>query len=64
MLAKEPPEQDHPLLAKSEVIVTPNVSYVSEESLIELRGRICQGIINRIQGETFTYIRKREEAKV
>ncbi|OCA82168.1 hypothetical protein A8F95_15310 [Bacillus wudalianchiensis] len=58
VLEKEPPQQGHPLLAMSEVIVTPHASYVSEESLVELRERTTQAIINGIQGHALTHVIK------
>lgn len=64
VLEKEPPEPDHPLLTMDEVIVTPHASYVSEESLIELRERTCQAIIDGIQGHNLTHALKREKIKV
>ncbi|KMY56125.1 hypothetical protein AC623_08585 [Bacillus sp. FJAT-27231] len=58
VLEKEPPQQDHPLLSMSEVIVTPHASYVSEESLVELRERTIQAIINGVQGHALTHVVK------
>ncbi|MFZ7946984.1 MULTISPECIES: C-terminal binding protein [Bacillaceae] len=55
VLAKEPPELDHPLLTMEEVFVTPHSSYVSEESLTELKRRTCQIIIDGAKGIPLTY---------
>ncbi|KAB7706710.1 C-terminal binding protein [Bacillus aerolatus] len=64
VLEKEPPERDHPLLMMDEVIVTPHASYVSEESLIELRERTCQAVIDGIGGQPLPYSLKQPTVNV
>lgn len=49
VFTKEPIPADHPLLHKSEVIITPHSSYVSVNSFNELKMRVCQIIENGIR---------------
>ncbi|RST77136.1 C-terminal binding protein [Siminovitchia acidinfaciens] len=46
---KEPLSSDHPLLNNPEVIITPHSSYVSEQSFIELKNKVCRVIFNGIK---------------
>nr|WP_235888242.1 C-terminal binding protein [Neobacillus paridis] len=55
VLAQEPPELHHPLLSMKEVFITPHSSYVSEESLAELKRRTCQIIIDGVKGIPLNY---------
>ncbi|MFK2826677.1 C-terminal binding protein [Bacillus sp. B190/17] len=64
VLEKEPPERDHPLLKMDEVIITPHASYVSEESLVELRERTCQVIVEGIQGKALNSALKQEKVNM
>ncbi|WHY84139.1 C-terminal binding protein [Neobacillus novalis] len=50
VLKQEPPSVDHPLLNMPEVLITPHASYISEESVTELRKRTCQHMIDGING--------------
>ena len=47
----EPPDLSQPLYRDVRVIVTPHAAFTSEESLIDLRTRVCQQILQALQGE-------------
>jgi len=47
----EPPDLNQPLYKDSRVIVTPHAAFTSEESLIDLRTRVCGQILQALQGE-------------
>lgn len=51
VLFKEPPENFTELLSLDEVLITPHASYVSQESVIELRQRTSQNVIDVIEGK-------------
>lgn len=44
------PPQNHPLFAMDNVIVTPHVAFFSQESLIELRTRASQAVVDVLSG--------------
>jgi D-3-phosphoglycerate dehydrogenase len=44
------PSQDNPLFAMENVIVTPHVAFFSQESLIELRTRASQAVVDVLSG--------------
>lgn len=44
------PSQDNPLFAMDNVIVTPHVAFFSQESLIELRTRASQAVVDVLSG--------------
>lgn len=50
VLKQEPPEFDYPLLNMPEVLITPHASYISDQSVTDLRKRTCQIIIDGING--------------
>jgi len=45
VLDKEPPKQDNPLLEMETVIITPHVSWYSEEAEMELRVKIAENVV-------------------
>ena len=47
----EPPDLSLPLYRDHRVIVTPHAAFTSEESLIDLRTRVCHQILQTLQGE-------------
>lgn len=47
----EPPNLSDPLFQDSRVIVTPHAAFTSEESLVDLRTRVCQQILLVLQNE-------------
>jgi D-3-phosphoglycerate dehydrogenase len=47
----EPPDLSEPLFCDERVIVTPHAAFVSAESLIELRTRVCDQIAAALAGE-------------
>jgi D-3-phosphoglycerate dehydrogenase len=46
----EPPDLSSPLMRDERVIVTPHAAFVSHESLIELRSRVAQQIVDMLSG--------------
>ena len=50
VLTKEPPEKNNPILGLENVILTPHVAGVSEESLERMSVSIAENIINLAQG--------------
>ncbi|MFK2827014.1 C-terminal binding protein [Bacillus sp. B190/17] len=64
VLEEEPPSPDYPLLMMEEVFITPHASYMSEESLTQLRERACQAIIDGVQGNPLPYAVNQPKVKV
>lgn len=48
----EPPDLNRPPFRHERVIVTPHAAFVSEESLADLRRRVAQQVIDRLEGRT------------
>jgi D-3-phosphoglycerate dehydrogenase / 2-oxoglutarate reductase len=48
----EPPDLSQPLFRDERVILTPHAAFVSEESLVELRQRVAQQILDVLAGRT------------
>lgn len=48
----EPPDLNRPPFRHERVIVTPHAAFVSEESLTDLRRRVAQQVIDRLEGRT------------
>ena len=46
----EPPDLTQPMFQHDRVIVTPHAAFTSEESLIDLRTRVCQQVLEVLQG--------------
>jgi D-3-phosphoglycerate dehydrogenase len=51
VLSSEPPPPDHPLLGRSNVIVTPHVAFASVEAVTELRRRAAEHVAMVLRGE-------------
>ncbi|WP_068675484.1 C-terminal binding protein [Oceanobacillus sp. Castelsardo] len=49
VLEQEPPNFDNPLIHMDEVLITPHSSYNSVESILELRNRTCDLIIEGVE---------------
>ena len=45
----EPPDLLEPLFRDPRVIVTPHAAFTSEESLVDLRTRVCHQILRALQ---------------
>lgn len=52
VLPHEPAAADDPLMHRPDVIVTGHVAFYSEESLVELRERAAQSVVDILRGET------------
>jgi len=57
---QEPPLADHPLLGLDNIVLTPHVSFYSEESLQDLRRRTAQSVVDVLSGRTAEHIFNRE----
>ncbi|WP_080831700.1 C-terminal binding protein [Cohnella massiliensis] len=51
VLTEEPPRPNHPLIGLEQTLVTPHSSYVSVESVLELKRRTCQIVIEAAAGK-------------
>jgi D-3-phosphoglycerate dehydrogenase len=51
VLTTEPPPAEHPLLGRSNVIVTPHVAFASAEAVTELRRRAAEHVAMLLSGE-------------
>lgn len=51
VLVQEPPSPEDPLLDRDDVVVTGHVAFYSEESLIELRTRAAQCVVDALKGD-------------
>jgi D-3-phosphoglycerate dehydrogenase len=60
VLPQEPPPEDHPLRGLDNVILTPHVSFYSEESLQALRRRTAQSVVDVLAGRRAEHVYNRE----
>jgi len=51
VIEKEPPEWENPLLKLNNLIVTPHISFYSEESYVELKTKIAKAVLAVLKGE-------------
>lgn len=51
VMEKEPPEPNDPLLKLDKLIITPHISYYSEESYAELKTKAAQAVLDVLKGE-------------
>lgn len=51
VMEKEPPDSNNPLLKLDNVIITPHISYYSEESYAELKTKAAQAVLDVLKGE-------------
>jgi D-3-phosphoglycerate dehydrogenase / 2-oxoglutarate reductase len=56
----EPPPADHPLVGLENVVLTPHVSFYSEESLQALRRRTAQSVVDVLQGREPEHVWNRD----
>ncbi|KMY54092.1 hypothetical protein AC623_09065 [Bacillus sp. FJAT-27231] len=64
VLEKEPPAPEYPLIAMEEVFITPHASYMSEESLTQLRERACQAIVDGVAGRPLPHAVNQPKVKI
>lgn len=50
VMEKEPPDSKNPLLRLDNVIITPHISYYSEESYVELKAKAAQAVLDVLKG--------------
>jgi len=60
VLAKEPPDEDHPLLAMENVVVTPHSAAFSNDAMRDLRRQVYEEVARVLCGETPQNIVNRE----
>jgi D-3-phosphoglycerate dehydrogenase len=60
VLPQEPPPVDHPLRGLDNVVLTPHVSFYSEESLQALRRRTAQSVVDVLAGRRAEHVFNRE----
>ncbi|MBP8717711.1 MAG: C-terminal binding protein [Candidatus Atribacteria bacterium] len=51
VMEKEPPDWNNPLLALQNLIVTPHISFYSEESYVELKTKTAEAVLAVLRGE-------------
>ncbi len=51
VMEKEPPDPGNPLLKMEQVILSPHMSFYSEESIKELKRRTAEGVADVLQGK-------------
>lgn len=51
VMEKEPPDWDNPLLKLDNVIITPHISFYSEESYIELKTKAAEAVLAVLKGK-------------
>ena len=60
VLVQEPPAPEHPLLALSNVIVTPHAAFYSEASIAELQQKAAKNVVDVLMGQEPVHIVNRE----
>jgi D-3-phosphoglycerate dehydrogenase len=58
---QEPPPADHPLRGLDNVVLTPHVSFYSEESLHDLRRRTAQSVVDVFAGRAPEHVFNRDQ---
>jgi len=51
VMEKEPPDWENPLLNLDNLIITPHISFYSEESYIELKTKVAESVLSVLKGE-------------
>ena len=51
VMEKEPPDWKEPLLLLDNIIITPHISFYSEESYVELKTKVAESVRSVLQGE-------------
>jgi D-3-phosphoglycerate dehydrogenase len=50
-MEKEPPDWNSSLLQLDNLIITPHISFYSEESYVELKTKVAQTVLSVLKGE-------------
>ena len=51
VMEKEPPDWQNSLLKLDNLIITPHISFYSEESYIELKTKVAESVLSVLKGE-------------
>jgi len=51
VMEKEPPDWENPLLGLKNLILSPHISFYSEESYIELKTKVAEAVLSVLKGE-------------
>ena len=51
VMEKEPPDWENPLLRLENLIISPHISFYSEESYIELKTKVAESVLSVLKGE-------------
>lgn len=51
VMEQEPPNWDNPLLSQENLIITPHISFYSEESYVELKTKTAEAVLSVLTGE-------------
>jgi len=51
VMEKEPPDWENPLLKLDNLIITPHISFYSEESYVELKTKTAEAVLSVLKGE-------------
>jgi len=51
VMEKEPPDWENPLLKLNNLIITPHISFYSEESYVELKTKTAKAVLSVLKGE-------------
>ncbi|MFT9077058.1 C-terminal binding protein [Ethanoligenens sp.] len=54
VVSNEPPDLKEPIFGVENIIVTPHISYISQESFAELKTRATMNVVKALKGETLT----------
>ena len=50
VMEKEPPDWENPLLKLDNLVITPHISFYSEESYVELKTRTAEAVLSVLKG--------------
>ena len=51
VMEKEPPDWNNPLLKLENIIITPHISFYSEESYRELKIKVAESVVSVLKGK-------------
>jgi len=63
VLTLEPPEKENPLLGLDNIVITPHISFFSDESFYELKEKAARNMVEVITGAPVRYLLNRDAFK-